>query len=538
LENLISPSKSSGFQGWKISELNAALRSADGPQIDTVINTENLGNIAYIITYPLQEGEPIEFPDSGKLLPPSGQPYIRLDAQFDESKVQEGISEIDDLIDSVPGRLNGETPPVYTDTYLVGRPQGNAVTNALDAAIKAAQEAAAGEMKTITVEVSDFNENGELISESITIKYHTYDHEAIERTRLELEQAIENAEREGSIEGYVLTSVSLSSKDFEEDKEWKSITIAHHGTYKITIVGANGGHARSTAGQTSFGGYGGYVEAQKEFQAGDVIKVRIGTEGKGTARLNDTSTGLEAINKSNWGNPPQGGWPNGGAGGKLYSNSSPGSGGGGATEVYFAGNREGGEQSLIENPGGLLEVRDNNLLLVAGGGGGAGSIPRANEGTTNMDRGALPGGKAGSEPEPAIRRGTLSVDKKYTLTVDLQDPYTNIPINTGLDKFMENNKGNWYGEYAPNDAVSYDENGTGKGQNGGNGNGSIYEGSGGGGGGYYGGNAIKSVTGLNSGGGGGGSNYVKSESGFTSTANTTAEGYGNGQFKIEYVPGN
>ncbi|MDR1363828.1 MAG: hypothetical protein LBJ35_07265 [Spirochaetaceae bacterium] len=525
--------------------------------------------LSYTITYTLNEGDPLEFP-SGKLLKANNNPYITIIADFkmDERTVG-AIAETEALIVGIREELSkaaadsGENNPPYpeeTDKLVGATPTGDEAL-ALDAAIKEAEAAIAGEEVKVTVELDDFeryeedvtidnvehkegeyktDENGDMIPLVVTVKYRAYNTDDILAAKDKLAAALKAA-KNANISSFAQTVVTLSSASQEADKVYRSVTIVNDGIYKITITGANGGHARATTEKTAFGGKGGYVVAQKSFKQGDVLKIRLGAEGKGTARLNDYNTGLEAdgaIGNDN----PAGGWPNGGAGGKMYKNSAPGSGGGGATEVFFAGNRD--EDDLIAFDNTDTTRNTSALLLVAGGGGGAGNIPSLRNDVTN--RGVIEGGAAGNANPvegsditkgllPALRRGQINTTATFTIDETLSTPYKFITGSYNKLKTDEDNK--YYGEYAPGNSVTYGTT-NGKGVNGRDGNGAVYEGGGGGGGGYYGGNAITaSATVENSGSGGGGSNYVDTGSGgFTEITNETAAGYGAGKFIIEYIP--
>ncbi|MDR0409608.1 MAG: hypothetical protein LBH18_04340 [Spirochaetaceae bacterium] len=539
MENLQIPSKSgSEFSTWRIFALNPALSTAEGPAVNASINP---ADISYKLTYTLKENDPLEFPGSILLKPVNGA-YITINAEF---KIDEGtkkdIDEIGKIIKDMQDLLNkGGTGPVYKDQNLVGAPLNTEASKALEAAIKNAQEAAAGKMVEVEVPLDDFerNDDGTYKTDSsggriplvVKVDYRVYDSAEITAAKLSLQKAVKDAQ-DANLTDFVPTSVILSSQS-ENDKTWKSVTITHSGTYKITITGANGGHVMSTTKRAEFGGRGGYVEAKGKFNAGDVIKVRIGIEGGGLAKLDEKTTTLVEIPGTDYGKTPQGGWPNGGDGGKRYSNSAPGAGGGGATEVYYAGNRD-NNAANVDTPEKFERKKD--LLLVAGGGGGAGNIPSVDP-NLNDNRRVIRGGHAGKEPEPAIRRGKPDSVQEYTLGASLPKPYEHITAKNY--KKIYNISNTWYGEYAPANVGSYGDE-SGKGKNGGNGNSSTFEGSGGGGGGYIGGNAIgpeaisRPDAYVNAGSGGGGSNYVKD--GLTQEKNGTATSYGNGQFKIEYV---
>jgi hypothetical protein len=467
--------------------------------------------------------------------------------------------------------------PEETDKLVGAISQDSAAQN-LDRAIKDAEEVIAGEETTITVPLDDFeryetdddsgngayksgdyktDNDGNLIPLVVEVSYRVYDPEKIKAAAAALDTAINNAA--GALSSFAQSSVTLSSGSRTDDTPYRSVTIVDAGVYQITITGASGGHA--WAGDTSHtifsrGGRGGLISAKRKFEKGDVLKIRIGEEGKGTAKL-EGDTLIKAANPSGTNLP--GGWPNGGNGGKEYNGSAPGAGGGGATEVYFAGNREDSGSLITFDKSVSDAVRDNtNLYLAAGGGGGAGGSPRI----TNVDgygQSSIEGGDAGKEPIPAVRRGypnetafeTTAAPQKYLLGSDLFAPYEYIKAGSySMLKALNTTQGNyWYGEYAPTASVGYDSSNTGKGIAGRNGiknqsgNNKSHEGSGGGGGGYTGGNALTNNSIEDSGSGGGGSNYIITDKNFTEVTiegikNQTASGYGNGKFVIEYLSTN
>jgi hypothetical protein len=519
--------------------------------------------LSYTITYTLNEGDPLEFP-SGKLLKANNNPYITITADFKvDERTAGAIAETEALIAGIQEELSkeatnpeSESPPYPEETdKLVGAPPAGDEAIALNTAITEAEAAIAGEEVEVKVELDDFaryeedenghtageyktDEDGDLIPLVVTVKYRAYNTDDILAAKDKLATALKAA-KEAHISSFAQTVVTLSSASQEADKVYRSVTIVNAGTYKITITGANGGHARATTGKMAFGGKGGYVVAQKSFKQGDVLKIRLGAEGKGTAQLKADNSGLEA-NGAIGNDNPAGGWPNGGNGGKRHSNSAPGSGGGGATEVFFAGNRDDNNLIAFDNAGAARNT--GALRLVAGGGGGAGNIAYLRNDYRN--RGVIEGGAAGNASPavdsdikdgllPALRRGSVDNNANYTIATTLSEPYTFIK-NGEYPKLKQDEDKKYYGEYAAN--VTYGTT-DGKGITGANGSSAaVWEGSGGGGGGYYGGNAITIISKENSGSGGGGSNYVDTVSGgFTEITNETAAGYGAGKFIIEYI---
>jgi hypothetical protein len=569
VENLLIPSKQgSEFVSWKISDVNSVFATAEGPKAGTAIIPAEL---SYTFTYEIEEGDDTFEIPAASLLKPLNSAYIKINAEFKlDERTAEAIDLVEEMIDSIPSMLSDDPPP-YEDDNLVGATlDDNPDWQELNTAVQAAQAAVAGDEVVIEVPLDDFERymegdaglgdgdsdpkvgdyktdgTGALIPLVAKVAYRVYNTEKIVQAQADLKAAIAKAQEVDTISTYVPTNVTLSSRD-AGDQDWKSVTIVNAGTYKITISGASGGHAWSQSELMEFGGKGGYIEAQREFEAGAVLKIRIGTEGKGLAQLNSSNTGLEKAHDVTLSASQPGGWPNGGNGGKPYNGSTPGSGGGGATEVYYAGTRErssdsGGEKTAA--PAAPLkdaaDLTHPDIILAAGGGGGAGSIARP---TTYVgNRAALPGGDAGPEPVPAIRRGPADITSEdYNLSAGLSAPYTHIKAgHYKRYKTDGNNSSNrkYYGEYAPPGTFTYGDAQTGRGANGGTGINAVYEGSGGGGGGYIGGNAINNNSIDNSGGGGGGSNHISSEGQWDDdiTVNRTADVYGNGTFKIEYVP--
>ncbi|MDR1363242.1 MAG: hypothetical protein LBJ35_04260 [Spirochaetaceae bacterium] len=567
ISKLVIPSiEGSEFISWKIFQLNSALSNTGPAAGETIIPEE----LSYTLTHTLSTGEPLTFPAS-KLLKTSNSPAITINAVFKlDEHTATAIAQIKETISSIDDRLKaaaeGEAvSSLYSDEYLVGATKKDDSSKALQAAIEKAQEAAAGKDVVTTIPSGDFvryteddddghkagdyvlNVEGEKTPDEAVVTYHVYEIAEIEKANTELEKAIETAIA-NKLTTYTHNSVELSSTE-AGDKRYKSVTIVDGGVYRITISGANGGHVWSQSGNTDFGGKGGSVSALKVFNAGDILKVRIGTEGDGTA-IFDSATNALVANASIGGNNPAGGWPNGGLGGKRYDNSTPGAGGGGATEVYYAGNHA--STPITFDNANTARNTEAILLFVAGGGGGAGSIPRVGKANGEVARTSLPGGDAGEKPVPARRRGKQeSTVKEYVLADGLKKPYEHITAGT-YSKFrelVETDTTYWYGEYAPNAVVTYDNDTTptGNGAKGWNGNqtgnNSNFEGGGGGGGGYYGGNAIVNLTslvagdntGYGSGGGGGGSNYISGTMSATGgTVSATAATYGNGTFRIEW----
>jgi hypothetical protein len=565
LETVKIPSRS-GFEfvKWQITAINTALSAAEGPKINAEINPSD---ILYTLTYQLKDGDPLEFPASA-LLKPLASAYVTISAvfRFDEQTTA-AINDVQDLINDISQLLSDDSDapvvkPYDTTDILVGKLATEGTAQALESAVKAAQTVIAGEPLTIEVTLDEFewdpeenkykeDEYGELIPIKTEIMYIVYNKDKILDAEKTLKAAIEEAKNKG-LKTYIPSNISILAGD----NEWKSVTIVDSGTYEITISGANGGHAWSQSDTLKFGGKGGHVVARKHFDKGDVLKIRIGTEGKGMARLDEgklVKDGAVTMNSKQ-----DGGWPNGGKGGKPSGTntsdwSTPGSGGGGATDVYNGGNRESSNESSLKTPGvggelGAL-TRAGELLLVAGGGGGAGSISKV---STAQARSAMEGGNAGSDEStrdvgtgaiPATWPGKDAASTtvtSYNLTDTLSAPYTNITATT-YDKLNKTSDSYSYGEYAPNDRVVYDTGATGQGVDGADGYNtrgytSAWEACGGGGG-YYGGNAINDKNkNLKGGAGGGGSNYIGS--GFSNSTNDTSTSYGNGSFKIEYINNN
>jgi hypothetical protein len=459
--------------------------------------------------------------------------------------------------------LNHSAPEAatYTDEFLVGSGGSTPEEIALNAAINAAYDAMTGKTVEAEVELEEYecdtdgnlvyygtdgniveiNEDGS-IPDGAEPRHLTVTITYIDVNMAAMDAAIENLNtmlkdpKYANINNDFATSKIQIAADTDDSEDFHSVTIVKDGIYKIEITGANGGHTWSKDNFAVFGGQGGHVVAEKQFSAGDVIKVRVGKEGVGVARLNAEKTGfvrIYAIDDAWYHDTMPGGWPNGGSGGKSYSSSIAGSGGGGATEVYYAG-VYGSEKAEDER-----ELAKSDIILVAGGGGGAASSTRLLGGPAPGIR----GGNAGPEPEPAIctgggndgRKVTSDSSQPYYFSGNLNAPYGYISAGSLSTLFLTVNGSTTYayGEYAPENYVIYGGN-DGKGANGRDGRqGSYWEGTGGGGGGYVGGNAITSASAGATGSGGGGSNYVAAD--FTDVTNETSTTYGNGAFSIEWV---
>jgi hypothetical protein len=515
-----------------------------------------LGDLAYTLVHQVTDND-FTFPQS-EYLTKIQTAYVTIAAEFEPD--QKTITYIDETRTAIEEALNlgkddDSFTPKYTDQFLIGGTATDNAIKALDEAVKKANQAIAGKDIEMDIELDDYerddegayiiDNNGDLIPLKETISYHVYDPDEIAQAKAELVTAIEAAKKAGVKEWYV-TYLPISSSGKTEDQEYKSVTITATGWYDIKLTGANGGHTWSTRTFLAVGGKGGFVHVKKYFQEGDVIKIRLGTEGEGLAKLDeknelkeDTSKGIKTLKK--------GGWPNGGSGGIGNGDSTSGSGGGGASEIYYAGNRDNDDynESYFSDPN--PSPRDNTrLLLVAGGGGGAAAVA--------YDRFTVPGGEAGPNPFPAVRLGsaiainnttvTQAVAPTYTLSDALLAPYEDITVDEYplmriyLPRDTKGKPSAWLIQYAPKNKVSFDTGITGKGVNGAGGTGDSgigFEGNGGGGGGYYGGNAVTVRDSVSqTGPGGGGSNYINNGENFTVIENKTADGYGNGRVEIKW----
>lgn len=143
------------------------------------------------------------------------------------------------------------------------------------------------------------------------------------------------------------------SKTFQYSGRRETYVIPHDGYYRLECYGGSG----ESSGQAS-GGLGGYVQAVKKFNKGDVVYVNVGATGA-SSRYNGGGKGGKTSNN--------GGTVRGGA-------LATGGNGGGASDIRFGGSGS------------------SNRILVAGGGGGAqlnlsgGSAgPSHNNSFTNRD---------------------------------------------------------------------------------------------------------------------------------------------------------
>ncbi|MDR2658487.1 MAG: hypothetical protein LBC27_00650 [Spirochaetaceae bacterium] len=499
--------------------------------------------------------ETYKFP-SNKLLSSINTAYITFDAEFEDDAETAGKKEkLDGLINDITQNIKNAN---YDDEFLVGSGQATNQDSAekaatLNAAILAAYEAMAGEEKEITVDLDEYEvdedsgkyvylvngervvyddnaeipEGAELIPITVQIKYVEVDPNAIEAALATLETLANNEDYQ-NLEGYAPSAISIPSGE----KVYHSVTIVNDGTYEIEITGASGGHIWTRDGYPAFGGNGGHIIARKMFNAGDVIKLRIGQEGVGNA--NYSAGNLAKNDRISYGAEKTGGWPNGGNGGasKVNTASSSGASGGGATEVYYAGNSS-ESNSAVKIPDSTLTRSD--LVLVAGGGGGAAEGNGIN--SKGQGHPGVNGGDAGPNPVPAIKRGTVIQSnhlESYSFPGGLLPPYAYI---TSGDRSMLHTANLWenpysYRQYASPDETVFTGNNTGQGVS------PTYrvspqEGLGGGGG-FYGGNAIKHDSGL-AGSGGGGSNYVREGYSIEAGTNGVSPSYGNGAFSIRYI---
>lgn len=122
------------------------------------------------------------------------------------------------------------------------------------------------------------------------------------------------------------------SEIFQYSGEQKTYVIPHDGYYRLECYGGSG----ESSGEAS-GGLGGYVQAVRKFNKGDIVYVNVGGTGA-SSRFNGGGKGGKTSN-------------NGGTvkGGILAT----GGNGGGASDIRFGGSNS------------------SNRILVAGGGGGA-----------------------------------------------------------------------------------------------------------------------------------------------------------------------
>jgi hypothetical protein len=550
------------FSGWKIESFNTSLNDS-GLKKNTVINTDDF---QFKISYMFKEDyspEIYKFPSNKPLNPINGA-YITFTAVFDDDpETAEKKEKLDELIDIINGSL---VSVGLDDEYLVGSGEGDTAETSqkaheLDTAIKAAYDAMAGTEETITVPIDEYKvgDNGrymyrlstdgpdsegteleegqtiesiqgaELIQLTAEITYIDVDPEKIEQALKNLQTLYDNPEYQ-NIEGFAPSMLNINA----DKKDTRSVTIVNPGIYEIEITGASGGHVWTKDNYPEFGGMGGLVIARKSFNTGDVIKVRIGQEGLGTARLNSAKDGLEKNTSLAYAGEKPGGWPNGGNGGKAGNNeASSGGSGGGATEVYHAGNRTSDGYS-DETP-----LDRNNLVLVAGGGGGAASVSAIFSGGKGHP--AVKGGDSGPKPIPAIKRGNVvqsDTKPEYYFPGDLYEPYDYMEAGSlsASNTAKWNNNPYSYGEYGSlDDTISGGSNGQGASPGS---RASPWEGLGGGGGGYYGGNVlICEYESYLTGSGGGGSNHVKETDGYTVYAgsNSVSSSYGGGAFSIRYI---
>ena len=335
----------------------------------------------------------------------------------------------------------------------------------------------------------------------------------------------------------------------------QTVGIASKGKYNIELVGGSGGHVWTGSNMTTTGGKAARVLAKYTFDPVDKttdsqtivskqkrLGFRIGGEGIGTAILsilNDPKNSTPALKKAAliayWKNPTAwkaqkpGGFNGGGSGGKQVGGKledyfwAPGSSGGGATDVRFY---DGDSKELFDGSINFDPATDARFMVAAGGGGSC----QSSDGGSAYKWIAFTGGHAGVAGQLNLKGKRQGDGRTETVLSDTQFSY--IP---------------WIRDPMPPGGLSYQKADSANGDNGANGDSTVYEGSGGGGGGFKGGEArigdFKRSLHNNSGAAGsatgaGGSSHIR-KTGMTVSNEmlTLYDQYGNGYAIIEWKEG-
>ncbi|GMO55611.1 MAG: hypothetical protein Ta2G_14910 [Termitinemataceae bacterium] len=488
----------------------------------------------------------------------------------------------------------------YDDEKLIGKGGGDSV--ALQALIDRATALMLGESKTLTTAVDGefyFDADGDYTDEDghklqednpgdpnstysfegttylkeqlplpvlQTISYIDWDFGAIDQMNVELEAALANPDNNWA--HFVPNALELPFKTIKKgdgtnegpDKSnYYSVTVVETGWYEIDLYGASGGHVYTASAKTALGGKGGHTKAVVKLTAGDVLKVFVGGEGKGSGERQGNEIVRVAGN-----NKYMGGFPNGGDGAQGHDgyghatetgSGAPSGAGGGSTEVQLFGTYDEGVNNRDNLVGTANDVyglngRDDRLLLVAGGGGGASQCGGIAYGGFDAGWPGLRGGNAGpistadSTDSPAvkvensIRQGWIinNGEHQNKTWISGEVTYTKVYTVEGVNASGEK-KLLYVGltDQPVGGSIS-----TGIGGSGGWPNAGKYEPSGGGGGGYRGGASSATSTGIGMiASGSGGTNYIKGGATVRNiTANSTNPNYGNGRATIKWVSEN
>lgn len=338
--------------------------------------------------------------------------------------------------------------------------------------------------------------NGEIGDELIA--YYEYDYDAMERVQAEIE-----AIRKNSL--FDPGRFCAKEQTMSEPKVY-SVTLTSTGYYDIELYGASGGHVWSKNDKPALGGLGGYTKGTAHFNAGTVLKFRIGGEGKGTARYEGSQFNkiidYAGDSAAKYEGAHDGGFNGGGGGGDSTSGYAGGSGGGGATDVRIKSGESGRYINGVNNWG--FDTYDDLDLRVMVAGGGGGAAQSANVSSNNWP--GLAGGKA---LENGIRKNNVPGPRAGGVAELTPMTFSDGSITSGSVKGI---------------------GGQGK-------KGIPSEGTGGGGGGYFGGESVFTVNDTDStASGGGGSNYISVV--FTGTAQTapvaSPVSFGNGRAIIRW----
>jgi hypothetical protein len=464
-------------------------------------------------------------------------------AIFEETaESKELVSEIENTLKEIEEKMKDEassTSHEYDDDHYIGSgdsTSGDAETDALMKSFNEARNQAAellkGTRSTQTVEIDGFDDEGNNLTEDITIV--TYDFEAIAAVDATLKTLMKNPKFDAVGGSYASTQLTFNFSGKAE-----SVTVVTNGVYEFELNGASGGHLWSRNGSTATGGKGGHVKGKIRLNKGDVIKVRAGGEGSGNAELSLDENGLPvfAIINDNYSSSHEGGYNGGGNGGSSRDGTAGGGGGGGASDVRLVGTYSAGvnnkDNGVNDDGVSALDIWETRIA-VAGGGGGSAQGAQVDGHNSAKTWPGLQGGDAGKS---GIRKGETATEQgdylaQYEGTYYGLNDYPRGALTEALDPVPPYASGTVLGKGATgsNGFIGQSSSETSK----------CWEGNGGGGGGYYGGEALNGERNSNyspyTGAGAGGSSFFTTNNVVgTPEIDGINELYGNGNVVIKYV---
>lgn len=310
------------------------------------------------------------------------------------------------------------TQTTYNDEFLIGNGDfaGDAenaedivkeLTESLQLLVEEAESLLQGELRTVTIEISEKNPDGSNKTEEMQFIVYNFGRMGEIANNIE---AVRNDPRFDP-NSFIPKTISLSYKEYPTTDpnniyqnetagagRVQSITVTKSGTYEIELWGASGGHTWGKNNLPGLGGKGGHIKGTVTLTEGQVLKFFVGGEGEGTATAQtkeqngqvlfeklvarypkDGNLQTSDTSNANFKASNPGGWNGGGKGG-YSANAYPGAGsGGGATDVRLLNvNNNNGAYSYdkdITGPGQTSGNAPISLrIMVAGGGGGSAQI--------------------------------------------------------------------------------------------------------------------------------------------------------------------